>query len=112
MRRYLKSFQLPLTTGKSLVGWVKIEVDIKVTEDGIKSWDVYDVTPMDSKTTTYGLMCWAYENKSLEELITPIVEGMEESLKEEFSDDEFEEEREHNNMEETYKSLNRQFIHP
>ena len=113
MRNYRKEFQTFLPLDGKLIGEVKLSLIIKADKDGdIHSWDIDDVTPV-APFSNVGLVNWAYENpKSLEEVITPIVDSFNDEIKEMYQDDEFEEQREHDAMQETYKSLNRQFIHP
>lgn len=116
MKRYNHTFRFPLYTPYEikpyLLGYVDVTSIVEVNEKGIYSVELSEVNPVEP-FTVLGAINWQYESqKSIHEMVIPVIEAMEDEFMERYQMDEENEQREHESMQETYKSLNRQFIHP
>jgi hypothetical protein len=104
------TFSTALTDKKGKrIGDIEVTVVMKFRNDfTLQSWDISEVTPVGM--SNYTLCCWCYERESLDEYLTPVIESVAEGVSEELQNEAEAAERDRENMEETYKTLQSQFV--
>lgn len=111
MTTRVKTFITSLNDKKGKrIGDIQVEVVMKFRKDlSLQSWDINDVTPV-SPLTGIQLCNWCYERESLAEYLTGAVESVAEGVSEDLQDEQDAAQRDRENMNETYRTLNSQFV--
>ena len=110
MQHRSTTFSTALTDKKGKrIGDIEVTVSMKFRNDlSIQSWDISDVTPVGM--SNYTLCCWCYERESLDEYLTAVIESLAEGVSEELQAEAEQDERDRENMEEAYKTLQSQYV--
>lgn len=111
MQHHLHTFTTSLNDKKgNRIGDITVEVAMKFTKDlALQSWDISEVIPV-PPLSNYTLCTWCYEVGSLDDYLNDAIESAAEGVREILQAEQEAAEADRQAMEETYRSLEKQFI--